>query len=167
MKDQTTTPKGGKRKTEAKPAIVGMDAFKTRDRANEGQRVELYTPEGKVSAHFLVVQGIDSDPFQRAKAKQSRVIAELIAEKDEDIRDARALDATCDLLAVLVKDWSFSDPALMPAGTAMECTVANVSQFLRDAPQIREKVDELASRRTVFFRMQSADLKNTPEDSLT
>jgi hypothetical protein len=167
MKDQTTTPKGGKTKTEAKAPLVGMDAFKTRDRANAGQRVELYTPEGNLSKHFLVVQGIDSDSFQRAKAKQARVIAELVAEKDEAKRDELLLDATCDLLAVLVKDWSFSDPALMPAGQAMECTVANVSQFLRDAPQIREKVDELASRRTVFFRMQSAALKSSPEDSLT
>lgn len=163
---KTTANTRKKAKPEAKPAPVGMDAFKTRSRANEGQRVELHTPEGTLSPHFLIVRGIDSDEFQKAKAKQARVIAELVA-MPEGEREERALDATCDLLAVLVKDWSFSDPDLMPAGELYECNLANVSQFLREAPQIREKVDEMVSRRTVFFRMQSAGLKNTPADSLT
>jgi hypothetical protein len=159
------TPTKRKKSTPATtPAPLGMDAFKTRSRANEGQRVELHTPEGNLSPHFLIVRGIDSDEFQKAKAKQARVIAELAA-MPEGEREEKALDATCDLLAVLVKDWSFSNPDLMPAGEVYPCNLANVAQFLREAPQIREKVDEMVSRRTVFFRMQSGGLKITPADS--
>lgn len=159
-KPRKKAPKGGT------AAPLGMSAFMTRQRANEGQRIDLHTAEGTLSNHFLVVQGIDSDAFQKAKAKQARVIAEL-ASLPELEREERALDATCELLAVLVKDWSFSNPDLMPAGETYPCNLATVSQFLREAPQIREKIDELVSRRTVFFRMQSAGLKNTPAGSLT
>lgn len=163
-KPRKTAPKGGK---DTSAAPVGMEAFMTRQRANDGQRINLHTAEGSLSHHFLVVRGIDSDEFQKAKAKQTRIIAEIAALPEEEAEE-RALDATCNLLAVLVKDWSFSDPAAMPPGAeTYPCTLENVSRFLREAPQIREKIDELVSRRTLFFRNQSAGLKITPADSLT
>ena len=166
-----TTPrkprKTARKTAKAKPAVpVGMEAFMTRQRANDGQRLPLYTPEGTETGHFLTVRGIDSDEFQKARARQTRIIAE-IAALPEDEREERALAATVDLLAVLVKDWSFSDPDLMPSGTTYACTPENVSQFLREAPQIRERIDALVSQRRVFFRMQAGGLKNTPADSLT
>lgn len=163
MKRKTpTTSKAPKGET----APLGMEAFMTRKRANEGTRIDLHTAEGTLSRHFLIVQGVDSDDFQKAKAKQARIMAELVSLPEAE-RDERSLDALCDLLAVLVKDWSFSNPELMPAGEVYECNPGTVSQFLREAPQIREKIDEIASRRSVFFRLQSAGLKTTPADSLT
>lgn len=156
-----TAPKGGP------AAKVGMDAFQTRQRANDGQRINLHTPEGDLTGHFLIVRGIDSDEFQKAKARQTRRVAEIAALPEEE-REEASLDAVCAFLAVLVKDWSFDKPELMPDGAELyECNADNVAKFLREAPQIREKIDELVSRRTLFFRMQSAGLKTTPADSLT
>jgi len=169
-KTKPAPKRGGKgvppAKTKPAPP-VGMEAFMTRQRANDGQRIELQTPEGDKSPHFLIVRGIDSDEFQKAKSKQARVIGELVALPEEEREDA-ALEATCKFLAVLVKDWSFSDASIMPEGAELyPCNLENVARFLREAPQIREKIDELVSRRSLFFRNHSGALTNTRNASLT
>ena len=46
--------------------MVGMDAFFTRDKANEGIKVPLRTPEGKETDHYLVIRSQWSDDFQKA-----------------------------------------------------------------------------------------------------
>lgn len=159
---------GGRRKKKQAPAVVGMDAFKTRERAEAGHQIPLYTPEGELSAHYITVRGMDSDEFQIAKTKQARVIAELSTMKDEQKREVATLDATCNYLAVLVKDWSFDKKELMPKGATLDaCTRENVAKFLREAPQIKEKIEELVSRRALFFRNQAHALKATPGDSLS
>lgn len=167
MSKDTSSPKGKKKVARKRPPekgqVVGMDAFKTRPLANEGIRFDLVTATGANSPHFLTLLGVDSDAFQKAKARQTRVIAELFAIKDEGEREDQALVATCDMLAVLVQDWSFSDPDMMPEGKTVECTVENVSKFLFDAPQIREQIDKLVSNRALFFKTRSSNLRNTSE----
>lgn len=158
-----TAPNGG---TPTTSAPLGMASFMTRQRANEGQRLPLHTAEGVLTKHFLLVRGQDSDEAQRAMNQQVRNVAE-VSQLPEDERADAAIDGICRLLAVLVKDWSFSDPELMPEGEALPCTFDNVVAFLREAPQIREQIDTLASKRGVFFRMQSAGLNSTPKSSLT
>lgn len=119
----------------------GMEAFHTRTKANEGVKFPLYMPDGTLSAHWLVIRGVDSDAFQRVKSKQTRRVGH-IASLPEDERDAEVKDATLEMIASLVASWSFD----------MECTHDNVKQFLTEAPQIAEKVDEVATRRSLFFQ---------------
>ena len=119
-----------------------MSAFMTRTRANEGQKIPLWTPEGEATAHWIQVRGIDSDAFTRAKSKQTRRTAEIAALPEGPERDEAALDATLELYVALVSAWSFD----------MECNHDNVKNFLREAPQIAAEIDKLASRRTFFFR---------------
>jgi hypothetical protein len=131
-----------------------MEAFLTRERANEGHRIPLYAPDGRLTAHWLQVRGIDSDLFRRAKARQERRTGE-IALLDEDERDEAILDATLEMLTALVADWSFPQ----------ECSPANVKAFLREAPQIAAEVDKFASRRSFFFRTPLDGLMPTPQKS--
>ena len=49
-------------------ADLGMSAFFTRDRANEGIELPLYLPNGRKSEHWLRVLGVDSDAFRLAEA---------------------------------------------------------------------------------------------------
>ncbi len=135
--------------------VVGMSAFFTRARANEGVTIPLHTPEGAESGHWLEISGIDGDAFQKAKARQPRIMAEIAVIENEEEREAAAMVAMCNLLAVVVKSWTFNDPAKMPSGELYECNVANASMFLQEAPQIRTRIDEIISSRAGFYRLQA------------
>lgn len=120
---------------------IGMDAFKTRTQANLGQKIPLYTKEGELSEHWLIVRGIDSDEFRIAQSKQTRRIAEIAALPDAE-REAGIMNATLEMQASLVAAWSFD----------MDCTHENVKEFLQEAPQIASEVDKFATRRAFFFK---------------
>jgi hypothetical protein len=146
MPAKTRTPRtGGARIKKAKPApelpTPGMDAFHTRTKANEGHKIPLYSADGQLTAHWLRVRGVDSDAFRKAQTRQTRRVAEIAALTPEAREDA-IMDATLEMQAALVAEWSFD----------MECTHDNVKTFLRDAPQIAAEVDKFASRRTFFFK---------------
>lgn len=143
-----------KKKTLAALPAPDMSAFLTRERANAGHKIPLHTPDGTLTDHWLVVRGVDSDEFTRTRNRHTRRVAEIAALPEEE-REAAILDATLDLHAALVGDWSFTMP----------CTVENVKAFLREAPQIAAEVDRLASNRTFFFKTPSGGLMPTPPPS--
>lgn len=143
-----------------------MAAFATRETANAGHKIPLFTSEGVLTAHWLLVRGIDSEAFTIARNKQNRRIAELVQMKDDE-RELAILESTLEMQASLVAGWSFSDPELMGKGQAMECTHENVKAFLRTAPQIAEKVDEFASKRSFFFSERARNLLPLQPSSLT
>jgi hypothetical protein len=158
----------GTNSTEKKEkALVGFEAFKTRQRANQGFRLPLLNAEGHATEHWLYIIGIDSDAFQKAKAAQGERMLEIGALPDEDAREEASLQYFCEFLAAVVRDWSFSDPALMPSGEAMPCTLEAVADFMREAPQIRNQVEKIVSQRSLFFRMQAASVSNTQSVALS
>jgi len=133
-----------------------MDArelFHTRKVANEGIVVPLYNPRtGEKTEHWLRIRGRDSDEARRAELTIRRRIVERA--KDAAAKDAATLKAvlreaedneTLRGLAALVMAWSFDKP----------CTEEAVVEFLREAPQIADAVDEVASKRALFFASES------------
>ena len=132
-----------------------MEEFYTRGRAEAGTKITLQTPEGVKTDHYLVVCGIDSDRFRQAEVEAKRKMLELAAEENEAKRAENLNSAKAELIASLVKDWSFEQ----------ECTRANVVAFLIEAPQIMEQIDRVTANRPLFFTMQSGSLENTQESS--
>jgi hypothetical protein len=140
MKRKPATPRARAKKPEALPTPA-MEDFMTRSKANEGHQIPLYTADGRLSAHWLRVRGVDSDAFRKSQTKQTRRTSE-IALLPEEEREEAILDATLEMQAALVAAWSFDMP----------CTLDNVKAFLREAPQIAAEVDKFASRRAFFFK---------------
>lgn len=64
---------------------------------------------------------------------------------EEGEREKALEEGTLEMRAALISEWSFDMP----------CTVENISNFLREAPQIADEVDKFASRRAFFFRLPS------------
>ena len=132
-----------------------MEEFYTRGRAEDGVKIPLQTPEGAKTDHYLIVCGIDSDRFRQADIKAKRKMLELAAETDDEKRTENLNSAKAELIASLVKDWSFDQ----------ECTRANVVSFLREAPQIMEQIDRVTANRPLFFTMQGSNSESTPESN--
>lgn len=117
--------------------------FHTRERANEGKRLPLFTPDGKPTEHWLQVRHVWSDAFQ---ATSDAVLAEvqdavLAAEGDKDKIAEVKRDAQVRMWAALVAGWSFPEP----------CTPEAVADFLRAAPQIGKVLDKFAADSRAFF----------------
>jgi len=134
---------------------LGMEAFFTRERANEGVEVPLYTPDGTKSQHWIRIRGVDSDAFREAEANSKRD-AFRVASIEDTVERAKAIqDAKLNLIASLVISWSFEK----------ECTPKNVKEFFRQAPQIADAVDQVASKRALFFAKRSSSSVSTPKPS--
>lgn len=135
---------------------MGMEAFYTRDKANEGIRVDLFTPDGRKSGEWIMVRHIWSDAFAEAEEAAKLKVGDYLRSelqrlglKDEDeippeVRKGIKVagrEARIDLLASLVAGWSFE----------AECTVENARDFLHRAPQIADQVDKIAGNSRSFF----------------
>lgn len=131
-KGKQTSPELGK---------PGMEEFLTRSRANEGVKIQLHTASGELTAHWLLIRGIDSDAFRKEQTRQARQIADIV-QLPETEREAAYSTGKFEMLASLVAGWSFEK----------ECTPEAIKEFLREAPQIADEVDRIASRRTFFFK---------------
>lgn len=134
---------------------LGMEAFFTRERANEGIEIPLYLPDGTKTEHWLRIRGIDSDHFRLAEAESKRE-AMRVAMIEDPLERAKAIaDIKLSLIAELVISWSFEK----------ECTHENVKEFFRQAPQIADAVDQVASKRALFFAKRSSSSLSTPKPS--
>lgn len=134
---------------------LGMEAFFTRERANEGIEIPLYLPDGTKTEHWLRIRGVDSDHFRLAEAESKRD-AMRVAMIEDPLERAKAIaDAKLNLIAALVISWSFEK----------ECTLENVKEFFRQAPQIADAVDQVASKRALFFAKRSSSSLSTPKPS--
>lgn len=99
-----------------------MSMFFTRESANEGIKVSLLDPKGEKTDHFLVLRGSRSDAMTKAREEMQRRMLD---------KDADRMDLIRALLASSVKSWSFK----------AECTLENVKNFLREAPQIADQIE--------------------------
>lgn len=134
---------------------LSMEAFFTRERANEGVEVPLYTPDGSKTEHWVRIRGVDSDLFREAEANSKRD-AFHVASIEDTVERAKAIqDTKLNLIAALVISWSFEK----------ECTLDNVKEFFRQAPQIADAVDQVASKRALFFAKRSSNSVSTPKRS--
>ena len=129
-----------------KPMSVGMDAFDTTTKSNEGIKMPLFLPDGTETDQFLVLHGVDSTAFRCAQSRSNREILSIAKKlKDKKLSDEKAAQArrenTTKLVASLVFGWSFPDP----------CNEKNVVSFLEKAPQVQEGVDQFAGDRSNFF----------------
>ncbi len=117
-----------------------MEQFYTRQKAGEGVKIPLFTPDGQRTEEWIRVRGVDSDEFRTAEAAARRKAMEFgLIEDDNERRVAiRTEELRC--IAALIADWSFEfiDPN----------TVVN---FLREAPQIADAINRLAAKRALFF----------------
>lgn len=135
--------------------VLTMANFFTRQRANEGVELALTLPDGTATKHSIRIRGIDSDAFKEAEANQRRRVYEATAEQDKDKLGKVLTDIRLETQAALVISWTFEDP----------CTTENVKQLFRDAPQIGEEIDRLASRRALFFKLGSTNSTPSPAQS--
>jgi len=142
---------------------MGKETFFTRGPANTGIKLPLIDPRtGKETEHWLQILGRDSDVFRKAEADSRRRVVESI--RDLEPNDKKGLAAkleqveeeeTRNLIAVLVAAWSFDDP----------CTPKNVADFLKEAPQIADAIDQVATKRRLFFEGVSSSSPGTPKPS--
>lgn len=128
-----------------------MEQFFTRKVANEGIKVPLSLPNGAETAHFFVVRGVDSDAFRDADAASRRVAVLAAGLEDEAERKALLDDSRLDLVIALIADWSFDQ----------ECNYENKRRLLIEAPQLRDAVDRIAAKRSLFFGKKSKNSQNT------
>lgn len=132
-----------------------MAMFHTRQASNEGIKLDLVTPSGGKTEHWLQVLGVDSDAFRNAELQAKREGHKLTLISDEVERMAAMRDLQLKPLAAVVLGWSFSKP----------CTYENVFAFLREAPQIADAIDMMISRRALFFAKRSIDSMSTLDKS--
>lgn len=118
-----------------------MQEFHTRSASNEGKKVPLFTPEGKISDHWFIIRGVDSDAFRKADTNSKRKLLEISRIENADERYEAGQKLERELVAVLVADWSFPEP----------CTVETVANFFLEAPQLLDMVNTYAARRSNFF----------------
>lgn len=123
-----------------------MEAFFTRQRANEGARLDLTLPDGTPTEDFIMIRGVDSDAYRDALQAMNKRVLEL--SKDPNVRDkARGVfaDETDKLVGSLIISWSFEDPV----------NDETIAKLFKEAPQIRNSIDALATKRSLFFRKTS------------
>lgn len=142
-------------KKESPAAGAGMELFHTRQRANDGIELPLYTPDGERSAYWMRVRGVDSDEFRLAEAESKRDVMRIAQIEDMRERTREVELSKLKLIAVLVISWNFEQ----------ECTQENVVAFLKEAPQIADAIDRAASKRSLFFAARSSSSPSTPSTS--
>ncbi|AIM40550.1 hypothetical protein [Vibrio phage VpKK5] len=142
-------------------ASATMDQFFTRQNAEKGIKVPLLLPDGTPTAEFVVIRGVDSDIFRTRETQTMRKTAEALAELEAEAKEkkrkvdpdtkSKVMDEIeLELISVLVKDWSFP----------MECTLENVMDFLREAPQVRNLINTKAGARKDFFELNAKPSAN-------
>lgn len=123
-----------------------MESFFTREKANNGVEVPLYLPDGTKSEHHIVIRGVDSDVFREAESESRRKAMEIAMISDPVEKVQAIRDTKLRLICSLVISWTFEK----------ECTQENVFEFLREAPQIADAIDQVASKRSLFFAQRSS-----------
>lgn len=130
-----------------------MEEFFTRDNANEGTKIDLFRPDGTKSDHWLVILGTDSDAYHLTNAKARRALSTIEIEarliedlaQREDFLLGKQKEWEVKIIASLLKSWSFEK----------EPTEENKIDFLTKAPQIREQINRLSTRRQLFIKTGS------------
>lgn len=138
-----------------------MEEFFTKDKANAGVEMPLFTPTGEKSDHSFRILGVDSDAYAKAETAMKRALPTIEAEskllKGEEAKLAFIADEQTKwrnkILAAVIADWTFDK----------DCTETNKVEFLTNAPQIAKAVDTFICDRRVFFSFGQANLKISQE----
>ena len=143
--------------SEENKATATMDQFFTRQRANEGVTLPLYLPDGTPTSHSIKIRGVDSDIFKAAEAESSRRLMDMGLDllNNKEALTRIVTEEKQAVIAALVISWTFEKP----------CTLENVKELFREAPQIAEQVDRLASKRSLFFKFGSMNSSPSPAQS--
>lgn len=132
-----------------------MEDFFTRQRANEGIQLPLFAPgSNEKTGHWLQVRGVDSDEFRNANVLSQRNLRNAF-EDGKVPSEQFHLDQKRLLVASLISGWSFD----------AEFNQENLIEFLTNAPQIEEAVNQIATRRNLFFKNGSTASTDTPGPS--
>lgn len=133
---------------------MSMEKFFTREVANEGIEVPLYLPgTNEKSGEWIRIRGVDSDEFRLADLQAKRNLRKF-AEAGV-VTDSVHQDEMRKLISSLVISWSFEK----------DCNHQTVCEFLKNAPQIQDAINQLAAKRSLFFKNGSTGSVNTPEPS--
>ena len=114
---------------------IGKEAFFTRTKANKGVRIPLVLPTGEETGEWLQVASIQSDVYRKVSTEERRKAVEAAMQKEDYEFDEIGINSA------LVIDWSFDE----------ECTRENVAAFLEEAPQIADKINQVAMDNKRFF----------------
>ena len=125
-----------------------MEQFFTRDNANKGIKLPLYTPDGGETEFYLTILGVDSDAYHKADIRERRKLVTLQADVDgmkdaekEEYIDNAQKQSELEILAALIGGWNLEQ----------ECTHENKIKLLVNAPQIADKINKIAGNRKLFF----------------
>lgn len=151
--------------------MASFKQYNVRRKANDGIKMELILPDGTASDDWLIIRGIDSDEFIRARDELNRQYAmdqvninalagakQVVGElKGDDHKQAmnhikiveeliRSMTPESErkvmLQASLIKEWSFEE----------ECSLDNRLEFLRGNPTLADQIDTLAADRKAFYQ---------------
>lgn len=133
-----------------------IEQFFTREKAEKGKELPLFFPDGSISEHSIFIRGIDSDHFKAAERQSVRRAVDLTEQRKKDELTDEQVEKEYEeeklkLVASLVIRWTLPD----------DFTEENVIQLLREAPQIKDKINSLAADRKSFFGKGSDSSKNT------
>lgn len=143
--------------------------FFTREKANAGIKLELKLPDGTPTECWIKVRGVDSDAYKKAAAEMRlRALALMGSDNEEDKAKLQDMakgelhkSELLEMHASLVADWYILDEDDKP----IPFTPENVRTFLREAPQIAEQINEVSTRRKLFFGKSLKSSTPTPEPS--
>ncbi|MEH6565551.1 MAG: hypothetical protein V7756_09540 [Halopseudomonas sp.] len=125
--------------------------FYTAPRANAGVKMPLKTDTGEDTGEWLLVRGVDSDAFRKARFEAARTIRDLPEDMGEWERSQAVEDAIRENIVALVADWSFDE----------SCTPDAVREFVTQAPQVAAGIDQIAADKSLFFGNASPASKST------
>lgn len=134
----------------------------TREKHNEGIRVDIKSEDGKTVVGWLQVRGLDSDAYRAASdifnREMARLAAAVRAKADAPLLAATQAEKDAAQLAArvaLVAAWSFENP----------CTPDNVTMLLREAPYISDSIYFVANDRDRFLGKRSPTSTNGQDTS--
>lgn len=119
--------------------------------AEDGKPMDVLFPNGKKTGETITVLGSDSESFRAAMAVARREEIDAMGDGDNktkpEILAKKQDEIKINLIASLVKDWSFDEP----------CEKESVIKLFKNAPYILEQVDSFAANRRNFFTNPSTN----------
>lgn len=109
-----------------------------------GVPLAIRYPNGQPTGQTINVRGTDSHEFQSAAREKHRQKIEILALPESE-QEAAFEKATLKLMASVVAGWTFEEKA----------TLENVEEFLKNAPDVLEQVDNFCTKRANFFKLPS------------
>ena len=126
--------------------------FVTRPLANEGVKVSLLLPDGSKSDHWLKIRGADSDAYRHGQAELFRLNMQKIQTDGKIEESVKAFEEKhTEILASCIAGWSFDE----------ELTCEEAIQFLKDAPKVRDTIEETIRDQNLFLKKKRKRSSNT------